>query len=720
MKSNSTASFSSGVVDSIKRHYSVSTKYAFVIAVLIWFALTGFLDANIYNSVGFGAQVGLYFLIGYTVISLWRHETRPYIVVLATVLGFEIVTSIYALTRFAGSQSLHLILVLIGAVFGSYRLAQFFRSSQRQRSGAAELMLENHALWAGIIVMVTVGSAFYFSGRPDGSGLVFYGPMARDHIFHLALIERLDYVVPPDNFVVAGYPFPSYHFFNDVTQVLLRQGPWQSGSKLDIYYRLYPAAFFFAVGFLAFLVPARIFASRLAGAIGAAIILFGADFSWMLGLLQTLKALPNPALAEQKLLEPWIFFATFNSLYPLVHRPAYYNGLLIFLAGLACVSGRAGKTTSSWITAGVIWGLMAGFNYTIAATLGSAIACSAGLFFAVGDRIRARHLLSCAASLAITSIPASLFVLSQIPVGNYENGRVITFDPGALAVETYGRLLGATSKPGLFISLCSMVIFVFVCYGLKLLGASAMLRPDGWRFLTNTPAATVSLVAFAFSFILGIVLKNTTYSGGVSNNIILFQPTGWWIGLFAVYPLTTWVKRGNTWMRPAALAFLLLVGPLQSLPLFNLGYKIVLSSEFLAAMRQIKAEASNTDIVAFLPDVVQGEAILGAPETANNFYVAAFTGLRAYFTSRAYTENFSDPGPNGSKIYEDRLKTVKIFLSGNASIQDVKLLLQQGVRWMVLPGTVDVTAQMISSSHFPNLTVLKLGENDDTNSASKR
>jgi hypothetical protein len=304
-------------------------------------------------------------------------------------------------------------------------------------------------------------------------------------------------------------------------------------------------------------------------------------------------------------------------------------------------------------------------------------------------------------------------------VGNYENDRVITFDPGALAVETYGGLLGATSKRGLFISLGSMLIFVFVCYGLKLLGASAMLRPDGWRFLTNTPAATVSLVAFALSFIFGIVFKNTSY-GGVSNNIILFQPTGWWIGLFAVYPLTTWVKRGNTWMRPAALAFLLLVGPLQSLPLFNLGYKIVLSSEFLAAMRQIKAEASKTDIVAFLPDVVQSEAILSAPETANNFYVAAFTGLRAFFTSRVYTENFSDPGANGTRIYEDRLKAIKIFLSRNAGIQDVKLLLQQGVRWMVLPGTVDVTAQMISSSHFPNLTVLKLGENDDTNSASKR
>jgi hypothetical protein len=225
---------------------------------------------------------------------------------------------------------------------------------------------------------------------------------------------------------------------------------------------------------------------------------------------------------------------------------------------------------------------------------------------------------------------------------------------------------------------------------------------------------TVSLVAFLLSFALGFLFKNASYGGGISNNVILFQPTGWWIGLFAVSPLTAWAKRGKTWMRPATLAFLLLVGPLQSLPLFNLGYKIVLSSEFLSAMQQIKVEASKSDIVAFLPGEVQGETILGAPETANNFYVAALTGLRAYFTSRAYTENFSDPGPNGTRIYEDRLKMIKPFLSKGAGPQDVKLLLQQGVRWIVLPGRVEITVQKdtVLPSYLPNFTVLRLVESD--------
>jgi hypothetical protein len=118
----------------------------------------------------------------------------PLIAILAAVLGIDIVTSVYALTRYYGSFSLHLIFISVGAALGAYRLVQFYRDPHKRRGSIGEMMLENCALWSGIVVMIMVGSAYYFSGRlSDVGGLVFHGPMARDHIFHLALIGRLEY-----------------------------------------------------------------------------------------------------------------------------------------------------------------------------------------------------------------------------------------------------------------------------------------------------------------------------------------------------------------------------------------------------------------------------------------------------------------------------------------------------------------------------------------------
>jgi hypothetical protein len=691
----------------MKKRYSISSKYIIALAFLIWLAIGELLGGNIIGSISFSVQVGLCFLVGYAALSLWRHEWRPLIAILAAILGIEIVTSVYAITRFYGSLNLHLIFISIGATFGAYRLMQVYRHTEKPRCSTAETMLENRALWSGIIVMATVGSAYYFSGRPADGGLVFYGPMARDHIFHLALIGRLEYVIPPDNFVVADYPFPSYHFFNDVAQTLFDRGFWQSGSTLDIYYRFYPGMLLFALGFLAFWVPAKICASRIAGAIGAAIILFGADFSWVLGVSQMVKALPNLELAKQKLFDPWIFWSAFSELYPLVHRPAYYHGLLIFLAGLACVAGRGGKSDISWVIAGLVWGLMAGFNYTLAAIMGTAVICGAGFYFFSGDRDRVRQLILCAAMLALASVPANLFIMNS--AADYKSTFSFSFAPGQLAKDVYGGLLG-TQHSSLVVLFVSTAAFIVVSYGLKLFGVWSMLSGTGCRFHSNKPAMTVIFGAFAISFALGFLVENEGY-GGTSNNIILFQPTGWMMGLFAVYPIFLWIKQGRTRIRSATLASLLLIGPLQALPLFNLGYKVVIGSEFLSTMSRIKAEANPMDVVAFLPDSVQAQPILSTAPTTNNFYVAALTGLKAYYTTRAYTENLSEPGRDGAEIYDNRTRIIRKFLLGNIDDPDINFLIQQGVRWVILP--VKITLPPLKSVDVwmssTDLTVLTLG-----------
>jgi hypothetical protein len=661
------------------KSFSVSSKSIAALALLIWLAIGGLLGSSIVGSLSFALQVGLCFLVGYAVVSFWRLNGRPVVAVLAAILGLEIITSIYALSRFYGSSHLHLTFVSVAAAFGAYRLVQAYRYPREQRDCTAETMLENHALWCGIIVMLAVGSAFYFSGRLADDGLVFYGPMSRDQIFHLAMIARLEYLIPPDNFVVAGYPFPAYHFFSDVAQVMFDRGFWQSGSTLDIFYRLYPALLLFAMGFLAFWVPAKFCASRIAGAIGAAVILFGADFSWLLGILQTVKALPNVELVKQKIFEPWVFWSAFSQLYPLVHRPAYYHGLLMFLAGLACIAGRDGKRDRSWIVAGLIWGLMAGFNYTLAVTMGVAVICGAAFYIYARDRDRVRQFAIGAASLVLGSLPANVFILGSLD-GSKANS-LFSLAPGALATGVYGSLFNMLNS-SVLVFLSSTIVFIVVCYGLKLAGLWPMLSGTGYRFRSNIPAMTIILNVFAISFALGFLL-NTNGSDAVS--VILFQPTGWILGLYAVYPIFRWINRGRTRLRYPAVAVLLLIGPLQALPLFNLGYKVTITPEFLSAMRKIKAEANPSDVVAFLPDAVQTQPILGAAPRTNNFYVAAFTGLRGYYTTRAYTARDSGLGAAGDKLYDERTSIIEKFLAGTIDGQDIHLLIHQGVTWVILP-----------------------------------
>ena len=224
--------------------------------------------------------------------------------------------------------------------------------------------------------------------------------MARDHVFHLALIERLVWHVPPDNFLVADTPFPAYHFLPDLTQVLLRRVSLGAMPSLDIYYRLYPSLIYFCLGYIAFWVCSRLTASLLGGGLGVIFVVFGADFSWIPGAAQVLANAGDLSAASQRLFEPWCNWSSFGSTLPLVHRPAFYHGLLLFSAGCMILMRGAFKRRA-WMFAGVIWGLSAGFNYTVGrcglcgGTLASAI-------LLVRQRIgQARHMAVCAAWVGI-------------------------------------------------------------------------------------------------------------------------------------------------------------------------------------------------------------------------------------------------------------------------------------------------------------------------------
>jgi hypothetical protein len=656
------------------------------VAFLTWFAVTGALSKSLFEPLIFIVQIAFCLLIGYAVISLCRRKFGALEIVLAVLLGLEICTSVYAVTRAAGFSELHLSVFLVGAVLGVYRLSRLVRIPARCQQSAGDETLEWYAMIAGIVVMLTVGSAFFFSGRDYGDGLTFFGPMGRDHIFHLALIGRLAYVVPPDNFIAAGHQAPSYHFFSDLSQYLLAKDMGANHDIMDVYYRLYPGLIFFLIGFLSFWVSARLFASRTAGVIGLALLVFGADLSWVLGLLQTIRALPDLSLVQDKFFGPWFSWSAFGTIYPLVHRPAYYHGLALTLAGLAVLAGRGGKTNQAWMVAGLCWGLMAGFNYTLAVTIGLAVVCSCGFFLFNGNRDNLQHLSMCAVVMVFGSLVANFFVLSQGSLLNQQGTSLFLWAPGEFLQSRYGWMFGG--EGGGVTLVASVIIFLVVSYGVRLFGFWPMFAGHGFRFRSNDAIAAIALVSVILSMALGLLFVNKDVIA--NNNIIYLQPTGWIMSLFATYPIVCWINQRKNVFRMTILAFFLLVGALQAIPTFNLSYKVVFEPQFVSALHRVGNEADGKDVIAYWPDSIMAKRVFGPAEDANNFYVSAFTGLRGYFSVKPYLQYFAG-GQGGSEVYERRSRLIRRILEGDTDHRIFERLVNDDVRWVVLPKELKIT-----------------------------
>jgi len=592
-------------------------------------------------------------------------------------VGAMCVATVYAALLSAGVAPQIALAIYPVAIAGGLLLAgPTLFDFQRGRPNATRLR-EGSALLAGAVVMLGTGAAFWRSGSMTSEGMAFYGPMSRDHIYHLALIARLDVQVPPDNFLVADYPFPAYHFLSDLLQVFARNASLGFLDPFDLYFRLYPSVAFFCLGVLGYKACARISGTCLGGWLGVAFVVFGSDLSWLPGVMRVVTNLSQPELATARLFSPWYEWNSFGSTLPLVHRPAYYHGLLQFLGG--CVILLIERFTArAWLVSGAIWGLMAGFNYTLAATVGLAAMTAAAISYSTKRRPQAKTFAVCAGAIALGSIPANLVVLASRTAARSQD--VLSWAPGSFAVRRWAAVIpesvGSTGT-----LLLSVALLVGLSYGLRLAGLPKMMTAQ-LRFKKHQPLALLLAVAAATSFAVGMLFAFRG-PGGISNNIIFLQPTGWILGLFALVPIVRLMRGGHRvgqWLIVIAVLF----GIVQSFLAFNFANRIVISPATLAACEFVRTRSNPIDVVAFVPNSLVARGILGPDETLNNFYIPAFTGLRGYFSSENYTLLAID-APDSEKVYRERYRTVLRIAQGSYSpslLDDVK---SHGVRWLFMP-----------------------------------
>ncbi len=655
-----------------------------------WVIVLALLNQSFFSVFVFAAELFIFFFLpGFLLLSWWRREVDALTGVLCTIIGFQMMVSLYGLARFAGSPQIFYVLSGILSLLGACRLWQHWRHSHSAPPMHRTGRITDSAVIVGLVVMLAVGSSFIFSGRVLSEGMVFNGPMARDHIYHLALIGRLAHVVPPDNFLASGYPLAAYHFFSDLGQFLLANDlPYQT-NVLDVYYRLYPSLIFFAIGFLTYGVCARLFASKTAGLVGVALVIFGAGFSWMPGLLQVIVKMADWPAAQERLFTSWTDWGAIGSLYPLVHRPAYYHGLLFLLAGLASLVHSRNNGKGQWVVAGLVWGLMAGFNYTLAASMGIALVIAA-LGFAAGRRYQAAARLAVGAGcLALASLPANFFILASVAAATSDSAP-FAWAPGEFATTAYGWMFNKLGS-GVLVSICSMIMLCALGYGLAAVGMLRLFQRK-LRFARHGEIAAILAVLFLLCATTGFLLRFEGI-GGAANNIIFLQPIGWLLGLFATYPLTRWV-RGKAPLVRLAVAGMLLIGAIQGIASFNLGYRIVIEPPMLDVLTRIRQASAPTDVIAFLPDSLKSEKILGGEATANNFYVSALTGLRSYFTTDGYSLP-NVPGEAGRQDYFNRRRLLNDLQEGHVDDGAFDTLYAQGVRWVMLPRKVDIQSDRV-------------------------
>jgi hypothetical protein len=281
----------------------------------------------------------------------------------------------------------------------------------RVREDLASWNLEDfRAVLAGSVVAVSVAQLYWRSGRFARGEFVFHGPAGQDHLFHVTLLQRLLQHVPPDNFMFAGLRPTVYHYFDDQTLALVLRAQHtlhlSSIDLFDLYYRCYPTLVYFLLGAFAYLVGRQIVGTAKGGVLGVLLLMGAGGLEWAIGILQTAAHATHLVAMRERLFTSWTSWDGVDAIRPLVHRPAHYHSLLMCLAAIAILL-RPERTRRDWSLAGLLLGLMAGFNFTVAATFGAAAGFASLLFFCAGRRMRPPDLAWLTLFTFIGSLPVN-------------------------------------------------------------------------------------------------------------------------------------------------------------------------------------------------------------------------------------------------------------------------------------------------------------------------
>jgi len=644
--------------------------------------------------------VVIFFFPGYLLLTLLSGLPGGVRSVLSPIFGIVSITTAYDIFARASIAAYFPYLVVVLSAAGMSLVAL----ETRHAPPSWWTLKGYESVMAGSVVALSVAPLFWRSCRFSEGEFVFYGPAGQDQLFHVTMLQRLLHHVPPDNFMVSGLRAPVYHYFDDLTLALIlrAQKTLHLGATdlFDLYYRCYPILVYFLIGVLVYRAGRQLLGAARGGILSVLLLLGAGGLGWFFGVLQTAVHASQFAAMRAALFSSWTSWDGIDAILPLVHRPAHYHSLLICLAAINVLL-RPERSRRDWLVAGLLLGLMAGFNFTLAATFGVATVLGSLILLLQRRQDEARDLAWLAFFIFIGSLPVTAAMLlsgfHNVAPGFPFRGPNLEF-PATIWGALLGRMI-----PAALIPWASLIVFPVVAYGVKLFGVGAMARFDlgGER---HRGIAMVFAIVFALSFLIGTFFP---YQGVGGIAIVFLQPTLWILGLFSLHPIDAWLERNRGSWRPIVLWGMLGLTWVQALGAFNFSCKATFGQDTAHALQDIRLAAAPDDVVAFLPTGLTERPIWGHVEESTDYSITAMTGLDGYFSSETYSISLAVPGFSGNRaevlaqaerLYEQRRDDVGSFVKGNITDTASARLAKDQVRWIVVSGDA---LQGISSSAIP-------------------
>jgi hypothetical protein len=339
--------------------------------------------------------------------------------------------------------------------------------------------------------------------------------------------------------------------------------------------------------------------------------------------------------------------------------------------------------------AGLLLGLMAGFNYTLAATFGISALFACVVSLLLHRFAEARDLVWLTVSIFIGALPKNLIMFSGFE--NITRGSPLSGPNLDYPVAIWGDLLSRIFPPTLVPLVC-LVVFVTVAYGVRLVGLPAMALGK-IAGISHRGVGILFATVFVLSFVIGTFFSFHEI-GGAPAQIILLQPTLWILSIFSLRPILSWLERGGHAWRPIALWGMLGLTWSQSLLALNFSHMVAFSTDTVAIFKDIRLAASPDDVIVYLPVGRTDTPILGGPQQFTDYAVMAMTGLDGYFSNETYSVSDALSGVEGqteseiltaaNRIYRQRTHDVELYLRGNVDPAALNRLSSDHVRWIVL------------------------------------
>ncbi len=139
-----------------------------------------------------------------------------------------------------------------------------------------------------ILIVLTIlgtifqGVAMFRSGQLYHYGVGYFGPLARDGVWHEALIGQLKLGIPPQNPGFAGVALTNYHYLYDLLVAIVSRLSTINPSFLI--YRFFPVIFSILLGIGTYLLARRLFGSKLVSILAVFFAYFGSSFGWIVSL----------------------------------------------------------------------------------------------------------------------------------------------------------------------------------------------------------------------------------------------------------------------------------------------------------------------------------------------------------------------------------------------------------------------------------------------------